>query len=51
MSKVGFSWAGNSFLTIEITFENVLYLYRVYLGCIVGVSVVIPILNQSSSAL
>ena len=38
MSKMGFSWAGNSFLTIKITFENVLYTYWVYSGCIVGVS-------------
>ena len=51
MANMGFLGSGNSFLTIKITFENVLYLYRVYLGCIVGVSVVIPILNQSSSAL
>ena len=36
MSKMGFSWVGNSFLTIKITFENVLYPYRVYSGCIVG---------------
>ena len=38
MSKMGFSWVGNSFLTIQITVENVLYLYPVYSGCIAGVS-------------
>ena len=38
MSKMGFLWAGNSFLTIKITLENVLYTYWVYSGCIVGVS-------------
>ena len=38
MSKMGFLVAGNSFLTIKITLENVLYTYWVYSGCIVGVS-------------
>ena len=28
---------GNSFLTIKITFENVLYPYPVYSGCNVGI--------------
>ena len=37
MSKVRFLVAGNSFLTLKITFENVLYPYPLYSGCILGV--------------
>ena len=37
MSKMRFFGTGNSFLTIKITFENVLYPYPVYSGCNVGI--------------
>ena len=51
MSKMGFLGAGNSFLAIKITFDNVLYPYRVYLGCILGVFCSNSNSNQSSSAI